>query len=78
MVLLLSHYPELETDLVIFSRCYSNYRSGFLLRRSALLEIGGFPRDSCLEDGLCAALLVGKGYGVVKLEEVSCRSVRPE
>jgi cellulose synthase/poly-beta-1,6-N-acetylglucosamine synthase-like glycosyltransferase len=32
------------------------------LRRCALDDVGGFPTDSSIEDGLLEAFLVGKGY----------------
>lgn len=41
-----------------------------MLRRSALSDIGGFPADSSIQDGECSALLHGKGYGIVKIDEV--------
>ena len=45
-------------------------RSGFLLRRAALTEIGGFPATSWVHDGECEALLQGRGYKVRQVEEV--------
>ncbi|GAA5864193.1 hypothetical protein JCM1840_006696 [Sporobolomyces johnsonii] len=45
-------------------------RSGFLLRRTALTEIGGFPTDSWIHDGQCEALLLGRGYQVAQVDEV--------
>lgn len=36
--------------------------SGFLIRREALEDIGGFPTASSIEDGQLTALLRGKGY----------------
>ncbi|GAA6008840.1 hypothetical protein JCM11491_003803 [Sporobolomyces phaffii] len=45
-------------------------RSGFLLRRSALTSIGGFPADSWIHDGQAEALLLGRGYRVAQVEEV--------
>ena len=40
----------------------SDARSGFLMRRCALDDIGGFPTASSVEDGLLSALMRGKGY----------------
>ncbi|KAK4056484.1 hypothetical protein OIO90_002331 [Microbotryomycetes sp. JL221] len=48
----------------------SDSRSGFLIRRHALTEIGGFPCDSWIQDGQCEALLKGRGYKVVTVNEV--------
>lgn len=45
-------------------------RSGFLVRRAALQEIGGFPSDSWLPDGQAEALLAGKGYQTTTIDEV--------
>ncbi|KAM0788644.1 hypothetical protein ACM66B_002747 [Microbotryomycetes sp. NB124-2] len=45
-------------------------RSGFLVRRAALTEIGGFPVDSWIQDGQCEALLQGRGYKIVNVPEV--------
>ena len=45
-------------------------RSGFLLRRAALTEIGGFPAASWIHDGQCEALLQGRGYQVQQVDEV--------
>lgn len=41
-----------------------------MLRRSALIEIGGFPLNSTIQDGLCSALLAGRGYRTVNHDEV--------
>jgi cellulose synthase/poly-beta-1,6-N-acetylglucosamine synthase-like glycosyltransferase len=35
--------------------------SGWVMRRTALAEIGGFPSQSLTEDILCGNLLIGKG-----------------
>ncbi|GAA6060914.1 hypothetical protein JCM10212_003948 [Sporobolomyces blumeae] len=45
-------------------------RSGFLLRRTALTAIGGFPADSWIHDGQAEALFLGRGYRVAQVEEV--------
>ncbi|KAH9819519.1 family 2 glycosyltransferase [Melampsora americana] len=44
-------------------------RSGILLRRSALSDIGGFPAYSCVDDGAVASLLNQKGYRSVVVKE---------
>ena len=48
----------------------ADLRSGFLVRRAALQEVGGFPADSWLPDGQCEALLAGRGYQTTTLDEV--------
>ncbi|GAA5861864.1 hypothetical protein JCM8547_008578 [Rhodosporidiobolus lusitaniae] len=48
----------------------SDTRSGFLLRRAALSDIGGFPTDSWIHDGQCEALLLGRGFKVHQVDEV--------
>ncbi|KAL8276781.1 hypothetical protein RQP46_010837 [Phenoliferia psychrophenolica] len=48
----------------------SDSRSGFILRRSAFTEIGGFPSGSWLPDGHLEALLRGKGFEAVAIDEV--------
>ncbi|KAG0140732.1 hypothetical protein CROQUDRAFT_664821 [Cronartium quercuum f. sp. fusiforme G11] len=48
-------------------------RSGILLRRSAMKDIGGFPVYSCIDDGAVVALLSHKGYrSVIVKESVQC------
>ncbi|GAA5988748.1 hypothetical protein JCM11641_006526 [Rhodosporidiobolus odoratus] len=58
------------STLYTASETPSDTRSGFLLRRAALTEIGGFPADSWIHDGQCEALLLGRGYAVQQVEEV--------
>ena len=48
---------------------YRDSRSGFLMRRAGLDDIGGFPTGSSVEDGQLSALLRGKGYRVSFVEE---------
>lgn len=47
-----------------------NSRSGFVMRRSALAEINGFPADSWIADGLIEARLAGAGYEIAEVDEV--------
>lgn len=56
--------------LLTASETPADTRSGFLLRRAALTEIGGFPADSWIHDGQCEALLQGRGYRVQQVDEV--------
>ncbi|GAA5825664.1 hypothetical protein JCM3770_005986 [Rhodotorula araucariae] len=56
--------------LLTASETPADTRSGFLLRRAALTEIGGFPADSWIHDGQCEALLQGRGYKVQQVDEV--------
>ncbi|BGO90549.1 hypothetical protein NBRC10512_005268 [Rhodotorula toruloides] len=56
--------------LLTASETPADTRSGFLLRRAAVTEIGGFPADSWIHDGQCEALLQGRGYKVRQVEEV--------
>ncbi|EGG00507.1 family 2 glycosyltransferase [Melampsora larici-populina 98AG31] len=44
-------------------------RSGIILRRSALRDIGGFPAYSCIDDGAVVSLLNQKGYRSVVVKE---------
>lgn len=51
-------------------------RSGLLLRRSAMTDIGGFPAFSTVDDNAVKTLLAGKGYATVHLAEaVQCGTV---
>jgi len=43
--------------------------SGYLVRREAILEIGGFPTYSISEDTGCSSMLVGHGWGVAYIDE---------
>lgn len=36
--------------------------SGYIMRRTALQEIGGFPTESLSEDVYCSATLLGAGW----------------
>lgn len=44
-------------------------RSGFVVRRTALDDVGGFPTGSSIEDGQLAVLLAGKGYKTTTVHE---------
>ncbi|KAL8787260.1 MAG: hypothetical protein Q9213_002308 [Squamulea squamosa] len=43
--------------------------SGYVLRRTALDSIGGFPTESVGEDMYCSNLLIGKGWDAVYIDE---------
>ena len=43
--------------------------SGYLIRRSALEDIGGFPTDSVGEDMYCSNVLLGKGWDAIFVDE---------
>ncbi|GAA6041858.1 hypothetical protein JCM8097_004510 [Rhodosporidiobolus ruineniae] len=58
------------STLYTASETPADTRSGFLLRRAALTEIGGFPADSWIHDGQCEALLLGRGYKTHQVDEV--------
>ncbi|GAA5834224.1 hypothetical protein JCM11251_000575 [Rhodosporidiobolus azoricus] len=61
---------QAASTLYTASETPADTRSGFLLRRAALSEIGGFPADSWIHDGQCEALLLGRGYKVHQVDEV--------
>ncbi|SCV70713.1 BQ2448_3475 [Microbotryum intermedium] len=48
----------------------SEHRSGFVMRRSAMTEIGGFPAKSWVPDGELEAMMWGNGYKVETVNEV--------
>jgi cellulose synthase/poly-beta-1,6-N-acetylglucosamine synthase-like glycosyltransferase len=43
--------------------------SGYLARREAMEDIGGFPAFSISEDTACSTLLLGKGWKVAYIDE---------
>ncbi|KAG9381074.1 glycosyltransferase protein [Pyrenophora tritici-repentis] len=43
--------------------------SGYLARREAIDDIGGFPTYSISEDTACSSMLLGKGWSVAYIEE---------
>jgi len=43
--------------------------SGYLVRREAIEDIGGFPTFSISEDTACSSLLLGKGWSVAYIDE---------
>lgn len=54
-------------------RKLNGIRSGILLRRSAVLELGGFPTYSCIDDGAIVTLLATKGYqSVIVKDSAQC------
>ena len=64
--------PRLSGSLATIMRATepaSDIRSGFIVRRTALDDIGGFPMGSSIEDGQLAILLAGKGYKTTTVYE---------
>lgn len=53
-------------------------RSGFVLRRSAIDDIGGFPTRSSIEDGRLQALLQGRGYHTMWAADTVQYSMLPD
>ena len=43
--------------------------SGYILRRQALSEIGGFPIGSLAEDVCCSSMLIGSGWNTAFIHE---------
>lgn len=43
--------------------------SGYILRRAAIEDIGGFPTDSVGEDMYCSNVLLGRGWGAIYIDE---------
>ena len=52
--------------------------SGYIIRRSALDSIGGFPTESVGEDMYCSNVLIGKGWQMVYVDEVLQRGRVPD
>ncbi|EUC34494.1 glycosyltransferase family 2 protein [Bipolaris zeicola 26-R-13] len=52
--------------------------SGYLVRRDALTDIGGFPAFSISEDTACSSLLLGKGWQVAYVDEYMQCGEMPE
>ena len=44
--------------------------SGYIMRRTALTSIGGFPTESLSEDVCCSATLLGAGWKTAFIPEV--------
>lgn len=64
-----------------FLRCVEpkeDARSGFVLRRSAIDDIGGFPTRSSIEDGRLEALLQGRGYKTIWAADTVQYSMVPD
>ncbi|QGA14093.1 hypothetical protein EYB26_001746 [Talaromyces marneffei] len=55
-----------------------NSGSGFVLRREAILEIGGFPAPSLLEDTYSSVLMMSKGWRTKYLSEALQYGLVPE
>ncbi|KAF5854209.1 hypothetical protein GGP41_006981, partial [Bipolaris sorokiniana] len=58
-LLIFQRYEEIVKDRAGFPWCTG---SGWIMRRTALDQIGGFPDGSLTEDLLCGNLLLGKGW----------------
>ena len=43
--------------------------SGYILRRKAIENIGGFPTESVGEDMYCSNVLLGKGWDAIFIDE---------
>lgn len=51
-------------------------RSGILLRRSAITDVGGYPAHSTADDNALKTLLAGRGYASISLSEaIQCGTV---
>lgn len=44
--------------------------SGYIIRRAALDDIGGFPTGSVGEDMYCSNVLLGRGWKAIYVDEV--------
>ncbi|KAH8898698.1 nucleotide-diphospho-sugar transferase [Thozetella sp. PMI_491] len=49
--------------------CAINSGSGFIVRREAILDIGGFPTTSLLEDTFSSTLMLTKGWHTLHMSE---------
>ena len=45
-------------------------KSGFLLRRAALEQIGGYPKNAWIQDGMLTARFNAAGFSTSSLDEV--------
>ncbi|PVH96197.1 glycosyltransferase family 2 protein, partial [Periconia macrospinosa] len=61
-------------DNMGLSSCYG---SGYVMRRSALDSIGGWPRVSVGEDIMCGFLLTGNGWGIAACSDVLQHDLTP-
>lgn len=52
--------------------------TGYVIRRSALESIGGFPTGSVGEDMYCSNVLLGKGWSAVYVDEILQHGRVPE
>ncbi len=52
--------------------------SGYLIRRAALDDIGGYPVGSVGEDMYCSNVLLGKGWKAIYVDEVLQHGRVPE
>lgn len=53
-------------------------RSGFIMRRCAVDDVGGMPTKSSVEDGRLEYVLEGKGYRTMRIEETVQYSAIPD
>lgn len=60
-----------KTDEVVrdYASCTWCTGSGFVRRRSALLDIGGFPQTTLAEDVMCSFMPHGRGWKIVFVHE---------
>lgn len=64
-----------------FIRCVEPVKdahTGFILRRSAIDDIGGIPTRSTIEDRRLEYILKGKGYNTLWIDETVQYSLVPE
>lgn len=52
--------------------------SGYILRRAALEDIGGFPTESVAEDMYCGNILLGRGWDAIYVDETLQSGQVPE
>lgn len=55
-------FPSEFLSVRISHDCAVSQGSGYVARRTAIEDIGGFPTDTLSEDGCCSMLLLGAGW----------------
>lgn len=74
----MSHFAgmtEAISDALGHANCLG---SGYIMRRTALTSIGGFPIESLSEDMCCSATLLGAGWKTAFVPEVVQYGLVPE
>jgi cellulose synthase/poly-beta-1,6-N-acetylglucosamine synthase-like glycosyltransferase len=72
---------KLGSSFGTFIRCVEGdtaARSGFVVRRSAIDDIGGFPTRSSIEDSRLKSCLEGRGYVTMTLDETLQHGMVPD